>query len=161
MGIRVPVRLRSIEAFIVERHGRPRDIVFKEIRVLQRWARIVEVAIERAWPVDTGFSRDRFASKLFRPDEGIGFNIANDADYVQFIHRAGTPDNPPLWTVLIPAIIRAAAPQINADMRAEIERTEQGNRPMELGRPALRPMAERNRRAAEIMRAAEAIGRMI
>lgn len=122
MGLEYPVRLRSIEAYIVAKHGSAREMSIGEIETLDEWADTIVNTIEEEWPVDTSTSRDAFAYTL--DDDGVGFTIENDTDYVQYIHRAGTPAEPPLYETLIPEVIGRHGGPMLAAMRAAVDATE-------------------------------------
>lgn len=124
MGFTVPVELRSLQAYIRERHGSDRQLSLAEARVLREFVIQIVADIADAWPVDTGFSSTSFEFTIQRgplPDP-IGFHIINEVEYAEFIHRRGNPAL--LWQTLIPMVIQGYGPRINAAMRAAIDRTE-------------------------------------
>lgn len=123
-GIRVPVRLRTLEAYIATRHGRPRQLTAAEADVLASYADQIVLDVVNRWPRDTGQSGDAFSYVLHSQPDGLGFEIINDIDYSEFVHHAGAPSDPPLWRTLIPAVVRAYAPDIDRDMRQAVDRTE-------------------------------------
>jgi hypothetical protein len=122
MGLTYPVRLRSIDQYIIARNGRARDLSLTEIDVLDYFAGEIVGAIEDEWPVDTSTSRDAFAFTLDVQIGAVGFVIENDIDYVQYIHRSG--ETAVLWAYLIPEIIQAYAPQMLAAMRRAVDVTQ-------------------------------------
>ena len=131
MGIFVPVRLRTIEAVMRAEHGSLRQMTVDERSVLSKWVRIMELAIEQAWPVDTGFSRDGYQTVISgNPTHptigGYGFAISNPVFYVQWVRRAGEKQVGlgPLWRRLIPEVVRRYQASLNAELTAEIRRTE-------------------------------------
>ena len=124
MGIRVPIRLKSIEAYIVAVHGSARGLATTEIRILNRWAGDMVTEIEDAWPVDTSTSRDGFDYAVEERPGWIGIVIENDVDYVQYVHYAGESADEPLWETLIPSVFEANKGGLLAALRTEIARTE-------------------------------------
>jgi len=128
MAIRVPVRLASIEAYIVQRHGSARQLSLMERRVLRGFADQIVLDIQEVWPIDTGLSQSAFESVMHSQVGSIGFDIFNDVDYVEFVHRAGDASKTPLWTTVIPAIIQGYGPRLVAAMKRAIDRTEAGLR---------------------------------
>ncbi len=122
MGIEYPIRLRTIEAYIRLRHGSDRDMSADEIQVLQEWAGVIVDDIANQWPVDTSTSRDAFSYTIEL--DGVGFVILNDADYAQYVHRAGTPAEPALFETLIPEVVDANIEAMFAAMRRAVDTTE-------------------------------------
>jgi hypothetical protein len=108
MGLEIPVRLQSIEAYIIAQHYGFRYLELNEIQTLDQWAGDIVQTIEDEWPVDTSTSRDAFSYTLMESGE-VGFTILNDVDYVEYIHRKGTPSiaegGTPLYAELIPQVI--------------------------------------------------------
>jgi hypothetical protein len=131
VGIRIPVRLRTIEQVVRREHGFLRQLTAPERRILSKWVRVIELAIEAAWPVETGTSRDGFRTVISgNPSHpaigGYGFLITNPVGYVQFIRRAGEKQSglSALWRRLIPVVVRRFQSPLNAELTAEIIRTE-------------------------------------
>ena len=127
MSIRYPVRLASIEAVIAVEHGGPRALVYDERRIIDLFAQEVLGTIEDAWPVDTSLSRDSFTYEVnagYDVETGVGFTIENDVWYVQYVHYAGTPADPPLWLTLIPEAVQAVAPRYIDRLRRQVRLTE-------------------------------------
>lgn len=126
MSVRVPVRLSSVDQILRVEHGSVRQLTATERRVLQDRVRAIELDIENAWPVDTGFSRDGWISRVYGssagPLGGIGFIIANDVDYVQWVHRAG--ERVPLWRRLVRDTVLAHRASLLDAMRTAIRQTE-------------------------------------
>lgn len=122
------VALASIDAYVVRVHGRPRELTLAERRVLIAYADRMVEDVANEWPVDTGFSRDHWASKISGRAGQVAIILENSADYVSFIHRAGTPEIPPLWTTLLPEVVNRYAARLLADLRAAIDRTEAATR---------------------------------
>ena len=108
MGLEIPVRLQSIEAYIIAQHHGFRYLELNEIQTLDQWAGDIVQTIEDEWPVDTSTSRDALSYTLMEGGE-VGFTILNDVDYVEYIHRKGTPSiaegGTPLYAELIPQVI--------------------------------------------------------
>lgn len=109
MGLEIPVRLQSIEQYIIQKHNGFRYLELNEIQTLDQWAGDIVQTIEDEWPVDTSTSRDAFSYTLMEVGE-VGFTILNDVDYVEYIHRKGTPSiaegGTPLYAELIPQVIQ-------------------------------------------------------
>ena len=109
MGLEIPVRLQSIEQYIIQKHNGFRYLELNEIQTLDQWAGDIVQTIEDEWPVDTSTSRDAFSYTLMEGGE-VGFTILNDVDYVEYIHRKGTPSiaegGTPLYAELIPQVIQ-------------------------------------------------------
>ena len=124
MGIRVPIRLTSIEAYLVNRHGSARGLGVDELDVLDAGAAAMVQDIENAWPVDTSTSRDAFTYVVQGRRDRVGIVIENDVDYVQFVHYAGEQPEPPLWRTLIPETWAAHKAGILADLQRAIDETE-------------------------------------
>jgi hypothetical protein len=122
MGIEVTLRLGSMEAYLRSVHKGPRELAVSEIRVLNRYAADILTDIEDAWPVDTSTSRDAFQWTL--ADDGIAIVIENDTDYAEYVHRKGTPPDPPLFETLIPEVWESYKPALISDLRAAIDATE-------------------------------------
>ena len=94
-----------------------------ELRILDTYAEAIVEDIQSGWPVDTSTSRDAFAF-VTTDYKAITVVIENDADYVQYIHRAGEPKEPPLYETLIPEIVNTHGPDMVAAMKAAVDRTE-------------------------------------
>lgn len=109
MGLEIPVRLQSIEQYIIQQHHGFRYLELNEIQTLDQWAGDIVQTIEDEWPVDTSTSRDAFSYTLMEGGD-VGFTILNDVDYVEYIHRKGTPSiaegGTPLYAELIPQVIQ-------------------------------------------------------
>lgn len=126
MGIRVPVRLKSVEDLVVKHHGSFRQLTLDERRVLRLYADHINDLIQANWPVDTGFSRDGFITTMRASGRPFQIVIENDVYYVQYIRRRGEKQAGLdfLWRRLLPSIIRQVQPQLLADMEAAIKKTE-------------------------------------
>ena len=124
MGISMPVRLRTVEDYIVSRHGFMRQLTLAEFNVLRAILDDLVEQIQENWPIDTGLSMTAFEWTIQSTPELIGFTILNDVDYVEFIHRRGTSPDPPLWLTLIPALLSAYKGRINTALIVAVDRTE-------------------------------------
>lgn len=118
------VALASIDAYVVRAHGRPRELTLAERRVLIAYGDRIIDDLSDEWPVDTGLSRDAWFYRVSGKAREVAIVVENPVDYVSFVHRAGTPEIPPLWTTLIPEIVNRYAAMLLADLRAAIDRTE-------------------------------------
>lgn len=124
MPIELTITLRSLEDYVIAKHGGWRQLDVPEIRVIQRGMRDIVETIADSWPVDTGYSRDRwtFTTELNRP--GYKAVIENDAGYSQWVHRHGGDPEEPLWEELVPDILAQMLPPILAAARREVDKTE-------------------------------------
>jgi hypothetical protein len=110
--------------FIRQEHGEYRDFALDELSILNAYADIIRQDIMSAWPVDTSTSRDNFVTTLENGPAFTGIILENDLDYVQFVHYAGTPAEPPLYQTLIPSVWYAYKPELEAALFEAIRRTE-------------------------------------
>lgn len=126
MGIRVPIRLRSVEDYIVQAHGSFRQLTLAERQVLRRWADHIVDLIQANWPVDTGLSRDGYFATIQASRRPLQIIIQDDVGYVQWVRRKGEKQAGLdfLWRRLIPQIIRQVSPALLADMKTAIDKTE-------------------------------------
>lgn len=124
MGIRVPIRLTSTEAYLARRHGSTRTLSVTELDILDRHADELVQQIENAWPVDTSTSRDAWTYTVIGRADWMGFILDNDVDYAEFVHYAGAPASPALWETLLPATVATYAPGLLAALRTEAAATQ-------------------------------------
>ena len=124
MAISVPVRLKSIERYVLQVHGEARELTAAEDMVLFDHVERIVHEIDRGWPVDTSTSRDAFSFETVGRADWIGFIIENPVPYAEYVHLAGTPPEPELWRTLIPAEVDAELPALTKDLRAAIDETE-------------------------------------
>lgn len=124
MGFVYPIRLTSIEGYIRTVHGSDRPLTASEIAVLSDYADRVLVDIEDGWPVDTATSVDSFSTTLHTQRGYIGFDIENDADYAQYIHRKGGHPENPLYLTLIPSVLLSWRDDLLQDLQRAIDRTQ-------------------------------------
>ena len=87
MGIRVPVRLKSVEDLVVKHHGSFRQLSLSERKVLRLYADHINDLIQASWPVDTGYSRDGFITTIRASARPFQILIENDVWYVQYIRQ--------------------------------------------------------------------------
>lgn len=123
-GISYPVQLASIQAYVRARHGSARQLTRSERDIIDDYASRIVTDIEAAWPVDTSTSRDAWTYEVRGQAAWAGFIIENDVEYVEWVHYAGQPAEPPLWETLLPATVDAYIPALLADLRAEVDATE-------------------------------------
>lgn len=121
-GVEQEIRLASIERYIAAAHGSSRELSVDEIDVLDSYAGEVVREIAERWPVDTSTSRDEWT--YYIDGDTIGFTITNDVDYVEWVHYAGEPAEPPLWETLIPEVWAEVGPRAVAAMQAAVDETE-------------------------------------
>lgn len=124
MAVEVPIRLTSLEEHIIAEHGEERSLTPSEEDLLVDLAVIIRREIQRQWPVDTGFSRDRWSVEV-RTDFGrMGFVIRNDAFYVEYIHRAGDITKDPLWDDVIRSVFAESVVPSVDELKREVNATE-------------------------------------
>jgi hypothetical protein len=127
MGLEVPVRLESIEQYVIQKHRGFRYLELSEIQALDQLAELIVGDIEEAWPVDTSTSRDAFRYELMTGGN-IGFTIYNDVDYVEYIVPKGSPSvengGTPIIDTIIPQVISDNRELLLAQMRTAVDIAE-------------------------------------
>lgn len=127
MALEVPVRLESIETYILQKHRTFRYLELSEIQELDQLAELIVADIEEAWPVDTSTSRDAFRYELMTGGE-VGFTIYNDVDYVEYIVEPGSKSvengGTPIIDIIIPKVIAANRELLLAQMRTAVDIAE-------------------------------------
>lgn len=127
MGLEVPVRLESIEQYVIQKHRGFRYLELSEIQALDQLAELIVGDIEEAWPVDTSTSRDAFRYELMTGGN-IGFTIYNDVDYVEYIVPKGSPSvengGTPIIDTIIPQVISDNRELLLASMRTAVDIAE-------------------------------------
>ena len=127
MGLEVPVRLESIEQYVIQKHNGFRYLELSEIQALDQLAELIVGDIEEAWPVDTSTSRDAFRYELMTGGN-IGFTIYNDVDYVEYIVPKGSPSvengGTPIIDTIIPQVISDNRELLLAQMRTAVDIAE-------------------------------------
>lgn len=127
MGLEVPVRLESIEQYVIQKHKGFRYLELSEIQALDQLAELIVGDIEEAWPVDTSTSRDAFRYELMTGGN-IGFTIYNDVDYVEYIVPKGSPSvengGTPIIDTIIPQVISDNRELLLASMRTAVDIAE-------------------------------------
>ena len=127
MALEVPVRLESIETYILQKHRGFRYLELSEIQELDQLAELIVSDIEEAWPVDTSTSRDAFRYELMTGGE-VGFTIFNDVDYVEYIVEPGSKSvengGTPIIDIIIPQVIAANRELLLAKMRTAVDIAE-------------------------------------
>jgi hypothetical protein len=127
MGLEVPVRLESIEQYIIQKHNGFRFLELSEIQALDDLAGYIVADIEDAWPVDTSTSRDAFRFELMTGGM-VGFTIFNDVDYVEFIVEPGSASvangGTPIIDVIIPQVIGENRELLLGAMRDAVDLAE-------------------------------------
>lgn len=106
-------------------HGGVRALTPDEEGVLYLYGEELRSYIVQAWPVDTGTSQDAFSFYTSAdPAQGFGIVVENPMFYAEYVHRAGTAPEPPLWRTLLPeAWATVKGPMLKA-LFAEIDATE-------------------------------------
>jgi hypothetical protein len=127
MGLEVPVRLESIEQYIIQKHRGFRYLELSEIQELDQLAELIVADIEEAWPVDTSTSRDAFRYELMTGGQ-VGFTIYNDVDYVEYIVEKGSASvengGTPIIDIIIPQVISDNRELLLAQMRTAVDIAE-------------------------------------
>jgi hypothetical protein len=127
MGLEVPVRLESIEQYIIQKHNGFRFLELSEIQALDDLAGYIVQDIEDAWPVDTSTSRDAFRFELMTGGM-VGFTIFNDVDYVEFIVEPGSASvangGTPIIDIIIPQVIGENRELLLGAMRDAVDLAE-------------------------------------
>lgn len=127
MGLKIPIRLESIEQYILEKHKTFRYLELSEIQALDDLAELIVGDIEEAWPVDTSTSRDAFRYELMTGGQ-VGFTIYNDVDYVEYIVEPGSHSvengGTPIIDIIIPRIIAGNKEMLLASMRTAVDIAE-------------------------------------
>lgn len=141
MAIEVVWPLPTVDAYLLVAHGAPRSLTAEESDVLYEYAGLIEAYVVERWPVDTGTSRDSFAFTVSGQPGEIGATFTNDMFYVEYVHRAGEPPDPPLYAILFPEARDLYQPDAIRDLQAAIDRTEAA---------IARASSERGRRAATL-----------
>ena len=117
----ITVRLRSLEAYVLQRHGSVRQYTEQEQDVVHDWADVALEMIQDAWPVDTGTSRDAWSVEVIGEAGSLAIVFENPTDYSGFVHRAGMRAGGPLVRTLLPQVVNTirtplAVPIPNATM---------------------------------------------
>ena len=123
-GVDVTIALPSIEALVLQLHGRSRALTPDEADVVDTYAGEVRDYVVDRWPVDTGTSADAWQYEVSGSPGTYGFTISNDIDYVEWVHLAGTPPGGDLWEALIGqgwALVRAS---LLVDLEVAVRATE-------------------------------------
>ena len=127
MGLEVPVRLESIEQYIIQKHNGFRYMELSEIQALDDLAGYIVQDIEDAWSVDTSTSRDAFRFELMTGGM-VGFTILNDVDYVEYIVEPGSASvangGTPIIDIIIPQVIGENRELLLGAMRNAVDLAE-------------------------------------
>lgn len=99
-GVEIPIRLESIRTFLASQAGAPRYLLPAELNFLDQMGAAIRDWVAARWPVDTGTSRDAWQYSTIGTKEEISVTVYNDVDYVEWVHYAGTPEEPRLWEQL-------------------------------------------------------------
>tara|TARA_R110002073_G_scaffold110569_6_gene246871 strand:- start:8931 stop:9434 length:504 start_codon:yes stop_codon:yes gene_type:complete len=160
-AVRVNIRLRTVDAYIKEKHGRYRSINPAEQNVVNRYAERMIRKIRNNWPIDTGTSWGKW-QWMVNPTPGqTMLIIENPMDYTTYVHPAGTSPNPSTAGSLsssyagrqLQAAFNEVKHPLNVALKREIDRTEARTRKATT-EPATRPwsLAERLRLISEARR---------
>jgi len=93
-AVRVNIRLRTIDRYIKEKHGRYRSLSSMEMVVLNRYAERMIRKIRSGWPIDTGTSWGKWQWMTVPTPGETMLIIENPMDYTTYVHPAGTAPNP-------------------------------------------------------------------
>lgn len=116
-AVRVNIKLRSIDDFIVREHGSRRSLTPWESEYLERFAQLITQSIRERWPVDTGTSRDRWTVMATGTGGDVGLIIENPMYYAEFVHNA-------LWETLIPKVWNLVKENLLRGLKVRIAETE-------------------------------------
>lgn len=126
-AVRVNIRLRTLDRYIVRVNGSPRALTPREDDVLERFVQLILQAIRDRWPVDTGTSRDAWSVVLGGRAGAMSITISNRMHYAEFVHDG-------LWEHLIPAVWKAVEGPLMFAAKAAVDRTQREiKRRLELG----------------------------
>ena len=123
-GVDATIRLPSIEALVLQLHGRSRALTPSEEDVIDRYAADVRDYVVARWPVDTGTSADAWQYEVSVSPGTYGFTILNEIDYAEWVHPAGTPPGMDYWQGLIGEGWQIVRASLLADLEAEVRATE-------------------------------------
>jgi hypothetical protein len=138
-------------------HGGSRALTPDEEGVLYLYGEQLLDLIVTQWPVDTGTSQDAFSFYTSAdPGQGFGIVVENPMYYAQYVHRAGTPAEPPLWRTLFPQVWATIKPQLLKALFAEIDKTEAARAALEATKRArgTSPRRSRSETSRELSRGA-------
>jgi hypothetical protein len=124
LAVRFEIRLRSLDEYVRKKHGQQRALTPDEFDVIFFWAEIMIATIRNQWPVDTGTSRDRWMSEIDGTPGEMGITVENPMYYAEYVHRRGTPADPPLWETLVPEAFDLIAEPMLASARRAVDNTE-------------------------------------
>ena len=93
----LPIQLNVVRQRRIALHGGPPQLLPAEMQALQRVAEALRAWIRSQWPVDTATSRDAWEVAYKGSSAEISIMLYNDVGYVEWVHRAGEPEIPPLW----------------------------------------------------------------
>jgi hypothetical protein len=128
--IEVPIKLKSIEAYIIKKHGRLRQLTDKEVAVVELEADRILRYIKRNWPVDTGRSRSTWTYTINRTPGALSINIANRTYYSSWVTEKGDPtvreagEKAALFYRLVPEAFRERKTAILNRTKRAIDKTE-------------------------------------
>lgn len=124
MAVEVNIRLKSIEDYIRQAHGRPRALTPREGDQITLWADRMLEHIKSRWPVDTGTSRDRWAYTVDPTFPNMSIRIFNPMFYSDYVHYKGGSPEDPLWRVLVPEAWNMVKDAMLTAVRGQIDLTE-------------------------------------
>jgi hypothetical protein len=128
--IEVPIKLKSIEAYVVEKHGRLRQLTDKEIAVVELEADRILRYIRRNWPVDTGRSRSTWNYTIDRTPGSLSIILSNRTYYSSWVTNKGDPtvreagERAALFYELVPEAFRKRKQAILNRTKRAIDKTE-------------------------------------
>ena len=127
-GVDAIITLPSIEALVVQLHGRRRALTPNEEDVVDRYAAGVRDYVVARWPVDTGTSADAWQYEVNVSPGSYGFIVLNDIDYAEWVHPAGTPTTDEAGSAYAERLIgeawQAVRGPLLATLEAEVRATE-------------------------------------
>lgn len=116
-AVSVEIKLKSIDDYIIRKHGFTRALTFAENMVLIEFSDLIQQAIRDRWPVDTGTSRDRWQVTSTAAFGELAILIENPMFYAEYVHEG-------LWERLIPEVWNAVKNEFSRAIKFEIDRTE-------------------------------------
>lgn len=123
-AVQVEIELKDIDAYVKRKNrGIPRPLTPVEVETLFYWANLLLVYIKNQWPIDTGTSRDRWSVVADTSPGRMSLIVENPMYYASFVHRAGTPATPELWSVLVPQAWSLFKLPLNQAVYKAVDRT--------------------------------------
>lgn len=120
-GVDATITLPTIEALVLQLHGRARALTPNEEDVVDRYAADVRDYVVARWPVDTGTSADAWEYEVNVSPGSYGFIVLNDIDYAEWVHMAGSPTTNEAGVSLGETLIGEGWQMVRSALLAELE----------------------------------------